>query len=438
MHSSSTAPTEHSQNSVMAAKLQDSPTPFFTEDLHDSHATYVYMEPADQIPLRGEGEGQDTRENIEKYAQHEHETDVDLEIYVEEEEEEAEAEAEEYEEEDDDEEEEDDDDDADYEVVAKDHPVYKIVPDRRETFVSNAIPSNSETFANLFPSGRRLFIHHDDSTTDGNMNLRIDTLLSRRDRVRQQEVTLFHLRMHDLHTRNFSFRRYCRDSGREVCYVRRVARAAQSHKRSSLRKSWSSAWNGVRPGMGSEGPDDDDAAVDWAANGWNGNFKSDRGQRRRGDKSKDQLRRYHLFPRTLAKSHTTSLFRSNREERPSSSSKLADAGEKQFSNTMLLEFCNYAHVELLRTGIASSKRYEFEYWSTKYQWRREFRREGDICEVSYHLVNLKLSRVVAYIIPEILTPLELLEEEEKGGWIPKCSMWISDSSVYERLPDIAE
>jgi hypothetical protein len=112
--------------------------------------------------------------------------------------------------------------------------------------------------------------------------------------------------------------------------------------------------------------------------------------------------------------------------------------EEKLSNTILLEFCNYAHVELSRIGVTPSKRYEFEYWSTKYQWRRESRREGDFQEVSYHLVNLESSRTVAYIVPEILTPMEMMEEEEKGGWVPKCSMWISDSSVYERMPDVAE
>jgi hypothetical protein len=37
-----------------------------------------------------------------------------------------------------------------------------------------------------------------------------------------------------------------------------------------------------------------------------------------------------------------------------------------------------------------------------------------------------------------MTPLEAVEEESKGGWVPPCSMWISDPSVYERMPDVAE
>lgn len=105
---------------------------------------------------------------------------------------------------------------------------------------------------------------------------------------------------------------------------------------------------------------------------------------------------------------------------------------------MLLEFSNYAHVEVKRRGAGISKRYEYEYWSTKYQWRRECRKEGDLREVSYHLVNLQTSKTIAHIVPAILTPSEAVEEESKGGWIPPSSMWISDSSVYETMPDIAE
>jgi hypothetical protein len=107
-------------------------------------------------------------------------------------------------------------------------------------------------------------------------------------------------------------------------------------------------------------------------------------------------------------------------------------------DTILMEFSNYAHVELRRKGPGATKRYEYEYWSTKYQWRREFRKEGDLREVSYYLVDTRTSKTIAHMVPEILTPLEAVEEESKGGWVPPCSLWISDTSVYERMPDIAE
>lgn len=109
-----------------------------------------------------------------------------------------------------------------------------------------------------------------------------------------------------------------------------------------------------------------------------------------------------------------------------------------FGNTILLEFSNYAHVELSRHGTSTTKRYEYEYWSTKYQWRREYRKEGDLRTISYHLVNMRNGRTIAHLVPEILTPLEAVEEEGKGGWVPPCSLWISDADVYERMPDVAE
>lgn len=102
-----------------------------------------------------------------------------------------------------------------------------------------------------------------------------------------------------------------------------------------------------------------------------------------------------------------------------------------------MEFSNYAHVELKRRG-ASSTRYEYEYWWTKYQWRCETRKDGDLREVSYHLVDTRTSRTIAHLVPDILTPLEAIEEQSKGGWVPPSSIWITDPSAYERMPDVAE
>lgn len=106
--------------------------------------------------------------------------------------------------------------------------------------------------------------------------------------------------------------------------------------------------------------------------------------------------------------------------------------------TILLEFSNYAHVELRRKGPGSTKKYEFEYWSTKYQWRREVRKEGDLHEVSYFLVDTRTSKTIAHLVPDTLAPLEVVEEESKGGWVPPSSLWISDPEVYKTMPDVAE
>jgi hypothetical protein len=107
------------------------------------------------------------------------------------------------------------------------------------------------------------------------------------------------------------------------------------------------------------------------------------------------------------------------------------------ADTILLEFSNYAHVELRRRG-GTSKKYEFEYWSTKYQWRREMRKEGDLQEVSYFLVDTRSGKTIAHLVPDTLAPLEVVEEESKGGWVPPSSLWISDPEVYRTMPDVAE
>ncbi|KLU82575.1 hypothetical protein MAPG_01647, partial [Magnaporthiopsis poae ATCC 64411] len=93
-------------------------------------------------------------------------------------------------------------------------PIY-----RHEVVEPNVRPTTPNEFARLFPSLNRLSIRHDEFTSDGNMNLRVDTPV--RSSRRRGAAQLFHLRMYDLARREFSLRRYCRDSGREVCNSKR-------------------------------------------------------------------------------------------------------------------------------------------------------------------------------------------------------------------------
>jgi hypothetical protein len=271
----------------------------------------------------------------------------------------------------------------------------EVVPVRQESFHSNAVPSNPSIFADLFPSARRLLIRHDDSTIDGNMNLRIDTLTPQAGRY-QQQVTLFHLRMYNLHGRKFSFRRYCRDSGREICSSRRKpSRIALSH-RPSLQLSLGGIISLLRS----------------ASTG-----ASSRSSRRNSVLNSRMCERPCSF-----------------DEKPAGQSRSSPS----FSNTILLEFSNYAHVEVRRRTATLSKQYEFEYFSHRYQWRRSIHKDGTWKEVSFHLVDLDTSRSVAHILPEFLTPSETHQEEQKGGWVPPCSLWMSDPLVYEKMADVAE
>ncbi|KAL4902831.1 hypothetical protein BDW74DRAFT_58236 [Aspergillus multicolor] len=265
-----------------------------------------------------------------------------------------------------------------------DEPPLFTVRNRPDMFTIHAMPSSSSTFSKLFPSCRRLLIRHDDSTVDGNMNLRVDTTVPHR-AGHEQNVILFHLRMYDLFTRRFSLRRYCRESGREVCHSSR----ATSEKAPTHQRSWSSVLASLRPGSSGHRP-------------FQGTNHKQRGSGQ-GEFLEDGV--------TL-KSNT---------RRP--------------AETILLEFSNYAHVELKRRGPGMTKRYAFEYWGTRYQWR-EF--HSDHREVSYHLINLRTSKPVAHILQEVLTPTEANEEESKGGWIPPSSMWISDMASFKNMHDVAD
>ena len=116
-----------------------------------------------------------------------------------------------------------------------------------DVYASDATPSNPAEFAVLFPSHRTLLIHHDNATSDGNMNLRIDTYVHGADGYRQK-LTLFHLRMHDLKERRFSLRRYCRESGREVCSSNRKYASTTSpvSARSTIQQSLGTAFQQLR------------------------------------------------------------------------------------------------------------------------------------------------------------------------------------------------
>jgi hypothetical protein len=260
-----------------------------------------------------------------------------------------------------------------------------------------AVPSSPQEFAEYFPSTRRLCIRHDDSV-DGNMNLRVDTEATRSE-GRRVDLTLFHLRMHDLKNRQFSLRRYCRDSGREVCNSTRKCTKPATARRPGLQRSMSNALASLRSKSES---------------------KVSKASLKRTDSGYDSM--------------------SEGDDEDSQGRRLTDSSNLQIpTNTINLEFSNYAHIDLNRRGSKSSKRYEFEYWGTPYAWKKAVTKKdngGDSQEISYHLYNRQTLKAVAHIVPVPMTPDEAREEEMKGGWVPPCSMWISDASVLSG--DVAE
>lgn len=264
---------------------------------------------------------------------------------------------------------------------------------------SRAMPASPEDFAHWFPTNRRLFVRHDDSSFDGNMNLQVYTDIPRRGQ--KVDLTLFHLRMHDLKNREFSLRRYCRGSGREVCHSSRKYTKPAS-KRPGLQRSMSSALSTLRGKSGAK------------------------------TATLESLKRH------------DSGYASQSELDPEvesfmQSSKRMSSSIPLPTNTTHLEFSNYAHVDVKRRGTDKAKRYSFEYWGTEYAWRRVVMRSQSRPQVAYHLVDTQTAKRVAHIVPDIMTPSEARREAEKGGWIPPCSMYISDEKVIqERLFDIAE
>ena len=262
-----------------------------------------------------------------------------------------------------------------------------------------AVPSTPPEFADFFPSTRRMCIRHDD-TVDGNMNLRIDTE-RHLTTGKTVDLTLFHLRMHDLKNRDFSLRRYCRESGREVCHSSRKYTKPVSERRPGLHRSMSNALATLR------------------------------------SKSESKTATMTSFKRQ--DSGYDSMDEDDHEEMFKTPSKdIRGSSTILPTNTTQLEFSNYAHLDLKRRGTKSSKRYEFDYWGTAYEWKRITTRNGQAKETSYHLYNTLTSEVIAHIVPTPLTPLESREEEEKGGWVPPCSMWISEEKILRGLTDVAE
>lgn len=276
-------------------------------------------------------------------------------------------------------------------------PVY-----RHEIEEANVRPSTPEDFAALFPSMNKLIIRHDDLTPDGNMNLRVDTVIPGR---RRKTIQLFHLRMRDLNKRDFSLRRYCRESGREVCNSKRKYVDPTESRRSNLPRSVSTAMKTLT--------------------------------------GRPTLRRIptsgSLFsPRSRpGTSHSTAVaddeFTHSFEQ-----SLVLEQKHKAHpvpSNTIKLEFSNYARVDIHRHGH-KVKKYEFEWWEHKYTWRRVV--DKLTATISFHLFCDGHNSPVAHIVPETRTPNQIAIDEEAGGWIPPYHMWISDQSLINVRTDVAE
>ncbi|KAF3930805.1 hypothetical protein ABW20_dc0107861 [Dactylellina cionopaga] len=266
-------------------------------------------------------------------------------------------------------------------------------------YIPEAKPSTPPLFAHLFPSTRRLTIKHDDSA-DGNMNLRVDTNMSHSSDPARL-ITLFHMKMNNLKNRDMILRRYGRDCGREVVNFRRKY-AKPASGRPKLERSGSKLMSSL---MGKSEPKDRTLA------------RQDSGYESGEDDDEDLS---DVEPKT---------------------SIIDQANLGIPTNTTMLEFSNYAHVDLKRRGSKGSKRYEFEYWGKQYAWKRKITVYGQEESCSYYLVNTATNNIIAHIRPDNLSPDEVAEEQAKGGFVPPSTMWLCDDtedSVVGSMCDVAE
>lgn len=267
-----------------------------------------------------------------------------------------------------------------------------------DSLPATALTSSPEEFAEYFPSTQMLSIRHDDTTIDGNMNLRIYTEAQTQD-GQKVDLQLFHLRMHDLKRRDFSLRRYSRDSGREVCHTSRKYTKSTVMRRPGLQRSMSNAFSSLR--------------------------------------SKSENETSTIMSLKRNDSGYGSLHEDDTEEYVASDSQRPSSSMPLPTDTILLEFSNYAHLGVRRRGSKTCKRYEVEYWGTKYAWKRAVVRSSHFEEVSYHLINTKTSDPLAHIIQVPLDESERQDETAKGGWVPPCNMFL-EPTVLDKSTDLAE
>lgn len=273
-------------------------------------------------------------------------------------------------------------------------PEYDVPEYTARPYQSCAIPATPSDFSELFPSHRRLTVRHDDSTLDGNMNLRIDTEVS--SLGTRCNMTLFHLRMHDLRSREFSLRRYCRDSGREVCHSSCKTQKPAAQTRPGFQRSLSNALTTMR--SKSEHRPPTVASL------------------KRNDSG-------------YASMHSVNF---HDDERPRSAGHGAQTSPQLKPDSIKMEFSNYAQVDVKRT---KAQKREFEYWGTRFEWKRIARKGGS---ASYHLTRLGSDRVLAHIMQTLLTASQAEEEQAKGGWVPRCTMWIDDEQIIRRQKDLSD
>ncbi|KOS20553.1 hypothetical protein ESCO_005356 [Escovopsis weberi] len=287
-------------------------------------------------------------------------------------------------------------------------PPYQCAPMSETASVRSSDP---DSFAHLFPSMARLSIRHDERTADGNMNLRVDTIVPDPSSRRRRPIAiqLFHLRMHDLARRDFSLRRYCRDSGREVCNSKGATPRNPNDPRPGFQQSVTTAIRSMKTSFRRSTNSGGGSPV---AGG-----------------SPDPRR-----PSLNSNGSWKCLSAADAADENADDATKLPAQRPIPANTIKLEFSNYARVEIVRHR---HKAYEFEWWGHRYAWRRVVDK-GCLGKIAYHLIRDNQGPPVAVIVPEGRSPTQIEADNNAGSWIPPCHMWINDRSIIEVMTDIAD
>ncbi len=179
-------------------------------------------------------------------------------------------------------------------------------------------------------------------------------------------MQLFHLRMYDLGKREFSLRRYGRDSGREVCHSKRLYEEPAPEGRPTLQRSMTHAIRNLnlsgKPAFRRTNTSDSKASRKTSKSS-----KSSKSSGYQADPSRYQGDYFADGGYAYADANAYAAANT-----PGGHSSSSSHGRKaaEPTNTIKLEFSNYARVDIRRRGGKGSKRYEFEWWGHKYTWKR--------------------------------------------------------------------
>ncbi|KAI1299607.1 hypothetical protein F5Y03DRAFT_249326 [Xylaria venustula] len=250
------------------------------------------------------------------------------------------------------------------------------------------VPSTPADFALLFPSLDPFTIRHDDSASDGNMNLVVSTSVPIKS---GKLIQLFHLRIYDLFRRELSLRRYCRDSGREVGRSRR--KYAESDTRPILR----------------------------------GLFEDAIG--RAGGRSTD-----HEMKPDIIDAQRSLAARSGYSPWVSVDNNIGEIRCLKPTDVYRLEFSNYACIEMHYAINLRRRTYSFSYWEADYTWKSVV----DDTLVSFHLFeNSNRKDPLALITPVVRSPEEIENDELAGTWVPPHLMRLTDKADLKNT-DLAD